>query len=256
MTFQYVSVEDARQRDGLRMVVVGGVPSPWGEAAKGIFHVKGLEWVAVRLDYENEALKDWAGQRSGPVAFYRAERPRAGWAEILLLAERIAPLPALLPADPEERTLAFGLGHEMFGEAGLAWSRRLQMIDAGLREQGGFPMRAAQYLARKYGYSPEAGAACASRVASLLRMLGRRLQAQRRKGSDYYLGGGLTVVDIYSAVTVGMFAPLPEEHCAMDARTRKAFELNEPAVEAALDPILIEHRDMMYARHLELPLAL
>jgi hypothetical protein len=30
MTFQYASVEEAIKRSGLRMVVVGGVPSPWG----------------------------------------------------------------------------------------------------------------------------------------------------------------------------------------------------------------------------------
>src|SRR5580658_9681269 len=76
MTFQYVSVEDAMKRGGLRMVVVGGVPSPWGEAAKGILHIKGIEWVAVRLTYDSEPLKQWAGQRNGPVAIYENERPR------------------------------------------------------------------------------------------------------------------------------------------------------------------------------------
>ena len=49
MPFKYVSVEEAMTRGGLRMVVVGGIPSPWGEAAKGILHIKGIEWVAVRL---------------------------------------------------------------------------------------------------------------------------------------------------------------------------------------------------------------
>src|SRR5579863_9192852 len=67
MTFEYVSVEEATKLGGLRMVVVGGVPSPWGEAAKGILHIKGIEWVAVRLEYDSEPLKKWAGQRSGPV---------------------------------------------------------------------------------------------------------------------------------------------------------------------------------------------
>jgi len=42
MTFQYIGVEEARKRSGLRMVVVGNVPSPWGEAAKGILHIKAL----------------------------------------------------------------------------------------------------------------------------------------------------------------------------------------------------------------------
>jgi hypothetical protein len=53
MTFAYVSVEEAIKRGGLRMVVVGGVPSPWGEAAKGILHIKRIEWAAVRLDYDS-----------------------------------------------------------------------------------------------------------------------------------------------------------------------------------------------------------
>ena len=84
MTFQYVSVDEAIKRSGVRMVVVGGVPSPWGEAAKGILHVKNIEWAAVRLVYDSEPLKEWAGQRSGPILMYNNERPRAGWAEILL----------------------------------------------------------------------------------------------------------------------------------------------------------------------------
>src|SRR5690348_10061706 len=99
MTFEYVDVEQAIGRRGLRMVVVGNVPSPWGEAAKGILHIKSIPWVAVRLAYDSERLGEWAGQRSGPVAIYDDERPRAGWAEILLLAERLA-APSLLPADP------------------------------------------------------------------------------------------------------------------------------------------------------------
>ena len=97
MAFEYCGVDEAIARRGLRMVVVGGVPSPWGEAAKGILHIKGIDWVAVRLVYDSEPLRAWAGQRSGPVAIYDDERPRSGWAEILLLAERLAPEPPLLP---------------------------------------------------------------------------------------------------------------------------------------------------------------
>src|SRR5215510_8133359 len=128
MAFQYIGLDEARTRAGLRMMVVGSVPSPWGEAAKGILHIKGIEWAAVRLVYDSEPLREWAGQRSAPVAIYNDERPRAGWAEILLLAERLKPSPSLLPADPLERALVFGLGHEICGEAGLGWARRLQLI--------------------------------------------------------------------------------------------------------------------------------
>lgn len=112
MTFQYVSVEEAMKRGGLRMVVVGQVPSPWGEAAKSILHIKHIEWVAVRLAYDSEPLKGWTGQRNGPVAIYEDERPRSGWAEILLLAERLVQAPSLLPANPADRALVFGLAHD------------------------------------------------------------------------------------------------------------------------------------------------
>lgn len=256
MTFEYVSVEDAIERSGLRMVVVGGTPSPWGEAAKGILHIKGIEWAAVRLVYDSEPLRAWAGQRSGPVAIYDDERPRAGWAQILLLAERLAPEPSLLPADPAARALVFGLAHELCGEAGLAWSRRLQLIHAGLHGADGFPERVAMYLAKKYGYRPEAGESAGTRVTSLLRMLAARLIAQREAGSRYYVGDALTAADVYGATVAALFDPLPPDVCEMNAHTRAAFETRDEATTAALHPILFEHRDMMYAEHLELPLSL
>ena len=37
MAFEYMTVDEARDRPGLRMVVVGGVPSPWGEAGSGFY---------------------------------------------------------------------------------------------------------------------------------------------------------------------------------------------------------------------------
>jgi glutathione S-transferase len=256
MPFEYVSVEDAIARDGLRMMVVSNVPSPWGEAAKGILHVKRIPWVAVRLAYDSEPLKQWAGQRSGPVAVYEKERPRSGWAEILLLAERLAPTPALIPSDAAERALMFGLAHELLGEAGLAWSRRLHLIHVGLQNSGGFPPRVAQYLGKKYGYTPEAGATASARVLQLLAMLTARLKAQRARGSRYYLGEQLTALDLYGAAVLALFSPLPHDQCAMDPVTRGAFETLDAATQAALDPVLFEHRDMVYREHLELPLAL
>jgi glutathione S-transferase len=256
MTFQYVSVEEAIKRGGVRMVVVGDVPSPWGEAAKGILYIKGIEWVAVRLAYDSEALKSWAGERSGPIAMYEQERPRSGWAEILLLAERLAPAPSLLPSDPSERALVFGLAHEICGEGGLGWSRRLQLVHAGLLKAGGFPERVAKYLGKKYGYSPEVGAACGRRAAELIGMLAARLKAQRKAGSRYYVGNSLTAVDVYSATFTAMFRPLPPEQCKMEAGTRATFETRDAQTQEALDPILFEHRDMMYAEYLELPLSL
>jgi glutathione S-transferase len=256
MSLSYVSIEEAMARRGLRMIVVGQIPSPWSEAAKGILHVKGIPWTAVRLAYDSAAQKDWSPQRNAPVAVYDDEPPRAGWAEILLLAERLAPSPALLPTDPAERAQVFGLAHELCGEQGLAWSRRLQLVHAGLNGAGGFAPKVAAYIGRKYGYRPEAGEGVTARVVELLAMLAARLKAQQAAGSPYYVGHALTAVDIYSATVLGLLRPLPEEVCAMDPATRAAFEFREPATDAALDEVLLGHRDMMYQRHLALPLSL
>jgi glutathione S-transferase len=254
--FEYVSVEEAIGRQGLRMVVVGGVPSPWGEAAKGLFHIKGIEWVGVRLAYDSEALLQWAGERSGPVAVYDKEAPRPGWREILLLAERLAPAPPLLPADPDAREQVLALASTICDQGGLTWTRRLQLVHAGLQGQPGFNARASAYLAKKYGHDPEGGAAAGAKVAEMLGRLAAQLKAQHAAGSDYFVNDALTAADVYAATAVALFKPLPQEVCEMNPATRAAFEALDPPTAAALDPVLFAHRDMMYARHLALPLRL
>ncbi|MGM9486164.1 hypothetical protein [Ideonella sp. YS5] len=257
MTFEYVSVEQALQRPGLRMVVVGGVPSPWGEAAKGLFHVKRLDWTAVRLDYASDALKQWTGgRRDGPVALLDDEPPRHAWDQILLLAERLAPEPPLLPRNAVDRALAMGLAHEICGEGGLGWTRRLQLVHAGLQGTGGFPPKVAAYLAKKYGYRPEDAPGYGPRVIELLGMLSTRLRDQQAAGSRYYVGSTLSAVDIYAATCLALFSPLPDELCVMDPATRAAFETLDEPTRQALAPELLAHRDRMYADHLACPLSL
>lgn len=256
MGFEYVDLEEGIQRDGLRMVVVSGVPSPWGEAAKGILHMKGIDWAAVRLVYDSPAFDAWAGQQSGPIAIYNDEGPISGWDDILLLAERLAPQPALVPEDPELRHQLFELGHEILGEHGLCWQRRLQLVHASLTEQRGTPEQVARFLAAKYGYTESAGAESTELAAALLNLLASHLKKQKTAGNNYYLGDQPTALDIYSAAAINIFAPLPQEHCPMHERSRTSFEVEYPATTKALDTILIEHRDRMYAEHLALPLSL
>jgi hypothetical protein len=117
-----------------------------------------------------------------------------------------------------------------------AWSRRLQLVHAGLQNGGGFPARVAKYLSKKYGYSPEAGAAYGTRVTELLGMLGARLRAQREAGSRYYVGDALTAVDVYSATFTAMFNPLPPEHCQMDVSVRQAFETRDAQIKSGEPP--------------------
>ena len=255
MTCNYISVEEAIARPGLRIVVLGKVPSPWGEAAKNIFHIKRIEFAAVRLVYDNEALKNWAGQLSGPVAIYNDEPPRSGWKEILVLAERLAPVPALLPADPGTRDHMLALAEKLCGRGGLGWHRRLQLVHAGLTKTGGFSDRVAGFLGGKYDYDPARAQENSSAVRELLGEFAALLHAQRKAGRDYYLDS-LSALDVYSAAFMALFKPLPPEQCDMIAGIRAAFEwLDEPTAQA-LDPILLRHRDMMYTRHLATPLSL
>ena len=262
MSINYLTIEQAITAPGLRMVVVGNVPSPWGEAAKGFFHLKRIPFSAVRLAYDSEPLARWTrGQISGPVVVYENEAPRSGWAEILMLAERLAPTPALLPLEPQARARVLLLAEKFCGQArdgvpgGLGWTRRLQLVHAGLQKTGGFSDRVAGYLGGKYGYDAAKAGENAARVRQLLREVGAALREQRRSG-PYYLGDTLSAVDVYSAVFMALFVPLPESQCAMHPAARAAFEWVDDETLAAIDPLLLEHRDMMYARHLELPLSL
>ena len=256
MGFEYVSVEEAIGRDGLRMVVVGQVPSPWGEAAKGLFHIEGIDWVGVRLAYDSEALRQWAGELSGPVAVYGKEPPRPGWREILLLAERLAPAPRLLPRDAAAREQVLALAATICDRGGLNWTRRLQLVHAGLQGQPGFNARASTYLAKKYGHERRGGAAAGAKVVKMLGALAARLKAQHARGSDYFVGDALTAADVYAATAMALFKPLPQEVCEMVPATRAAFEALDQPTAAALDPVLLAHRDMMYERHLAMPLKL
>lgn len=256
MPIEYMEFEKAREAQGLRMVVVSGVPSPWGEAAKGILHVKQIPWKAVRLDQRSDAMADWTGERGGPVAMYEKEAPRSGWDEILLLAERLTPTPELLPGDPLERARLLGLSHAICGEDGLGWARRLQGVHASLNGAPSFPPAIARYLADKYGYRADAASQVQNRVLGLLEMLADLLHAQEKDGSRFYSGKTLSVVDIYSATFISLFKPLPPDQCAMMEQIRPGYSYLDEATKEALDPILTEHRDFIYEDFLELPLAL
>lgn len=256
MPVNFVDFEKARDADGLRMVVVTGVPSPWGEAAKGILHVKGIPYQAVRLDQGSTAMAEWTGERTGPVAIYNEEAPRSGWAQILLLAERLAPEPRLIPEQAEDRAMMFGLAHEICGEEGLGWARRLQGVHSGLNGGDGFPEGVAQYLAGKYGYRAEAAEQNQRRVIDLLTMLSDRLHAQKKAGSRYYIGSSITALDIYGAAFTALLRPLPPEHCPMPDAMRVGFEAMDDETKQAFDSIIVEHRDYIYEKYLELPLTL
>ncbi len=253
MAFEYVDLETAKRIDGLRMSVVRGVPSPWGESAKGILHVKGLDWLAVSHVPGNPELNAWTKRDNAPVLITTDGARKSGWAEILLYTEAVTPTPSLVPTDPRDRMMMFGLAHELMGEGGLCWCRRLQYVQRGMQLDGK-PRRQAEYIGPKYGYDAKCAESATERVVNLLDMFASLLEAQGR--SAYLFGSTLTAVDIYSAATMAMFMPLPEDVCAMDPVVRAGFEALDAETQKALPPQLLKHRDMMYEHHLDLPLKL
>lgn len=255
----YVDPEIARDLPGLRLVLTTGVPGPWGEAAKAVFHVKGLDYTPVRQNAAaaNEALAAWTGETNAPQAVLDKEPARTGWAEILLLAERLAPAPALIPQDPAERAFCFGVLHEIAGEDGFAWNRRLEILHPMMSAPGAETnpaLEGSRKLAHRYGYSAAAAERASGRVCAVLKLLSTQLSVQRQAGHPYLLGAHLSAVDLYWATFAAMIQPLPAEQCPMPEMVRSAYGMLSPAVEKAVDPALLEHRDSIYERHLVLPL--
>jgi len=256
-TMEYRSVAEARDLAGLRLVLTTGVPGPWGEAAKSIFHVKGLSYVPVAqyAGMPNEELVAWTGCNNAPVAVYDGEAPRSGWAEILFLAERLSPQPRLIPDDAADRALMFGLCHEICGENGFGWSRRLTLIEP-LMAPGvsGAARRSGEVLGARYGYSAAAAAAATDRVVAVLKLLSGQLARQKQAGRDFLVGNALSAVDIHWATFAVLLDPLAEEQCPMPDYLRGWYTNVSAEVAAAVDPALMAHRDHIYRNYLQLPM--
>ncbi|GAB5449742.1 MAG: hypothetical protein Hals2KO_00700 [Halioglobus sp.] len=250
----YVTVAAAKATPGLRLVLTAGVPGPWGESAKSILAYKGLDYTPVLQEGggENRELFEWTGQNSAPVAVYEDLPPACHWLDLLMLAERLAPDKPLLPEGPGERAQAIGLAALLAGADGFAWQRRLQMF-APMMAMDEPPEMIAR-MAHKYGWSEAAAAQSTQRMLGICEELDRVLAAQQARNCDYFMGESLTAVDFYWANFAGMIKPLGPEDNPMPDYMRATYELVDAATAACLTPRLEAHRDMMYQRHIALPL--
>jgi glutathione S-transferase len=256
----YVPVAQARSRRGMRLAVTRGVPGPWGEAAKAILHVKCIPHIRIAQETgeANAALVAWTGINSAPIAIWNDEPPRAGWAEILMLAERIAPEPSLIPADERDRATMFGLAHELCGEDGYGWNRRLIFFEAmrAAAEAGaGLDLAKLGRLRAKY---PPGGSAdrARGRLIAILGLLSARLRAQHALGRRHYVGEALSAIDIYGACFAAMIRPMAIDRCPAGPELIEAYTERDPGILAAADPLLLRHRDFIYETYLELPMRL
>jgi glutathione S-transferase len=258
MTPERIDIEQARRASGLRIVTLARVPSPWGEALKGILHIKRLPHARVSHVFSTptQTLEEWSGQDSFPVLAWNDERPLSRWIDQLNLAERLAPTPRLIPERIEDRVQMFGYCNELCGENGIGWTERLRGVHEQVTKPGGDPQGISAYLGKKYGYSPEIGERATQRVATGLTALATRLEQQKSRGSRFFVGDALSAMDVYWAAFSNMLVPLAPELMPMPSRVRAMFTATEPTIVAAIKPILIEHRDFIFKNYLELPVDL
>src|SRR6185437_15767608 len=184
---EYRSFEEIRRHPGLRIVLVKGTPSPWGQAAKTIFEVKGLDYIAAPWmpGEPNTEIVAWGGEASAPIVAWADEKPIHRWIDILYLAERLAPQPAMLPADATQRALMVGLSHEICGERGLGWNRRLQIFAPMLGAES--PPEGIVRMGAKYGQNERDVQLAGQRNAASLRALAAQLKAQYARGVQFFI---------------------------------------------------------------------
>ena len=249
----YVSVSEARHLPGLRLALSAGTPGPWGEAAKAVLRLRNVPFTPVRqhIMQANEDLVAWTGFRNAPVAVYNDEPGVAGWLEILMLAERLGSGPSLLPEDELKRMLVLGICTEICSPGGFGWERRLTMMGSGPSLRPGGPP---EFMTRAYGVRESVVEGATARVIAILDGLSRQLASQRAAGSDYFVGDCLTAADVYWACFAILIEPLPPETCPMSSEMRAVYANITPEIAAAANPALLVHRDMVWQRHIGLPM--
>lgn len=250
---EYTDINQTIQADGLRIVLVRGMPSPWGQAAKAMMEYKELSYTAgpQQGGGTNEELVAWSGVNSAPVVAWNDEAPLNRWLDILLLLERLNREKPLVPQDPSTRVQFFGIAHEICGELGFGWNRRLGMIHAGMK-----PGEAPKGLGEKYGYNETDGALASTRTITFMGYLAKILKAQAECDSDFIIGQTVTAVDFYWAAFSNLVAIQPPQECPLNPAARKMFENVSAEVADAVDPILIAHRDRTMRNYFKIPMEL
>jgi glutathione S-transferase len=251
---EYFPPRDAQSMPGLRLALTRDAPAPYSMSAKAILQLRQVPYVAVEQvgGGQNEDLVTWTGHRNAPVAVYEDEAPRAGWLEILNLAERLGSGASLVPEDIDQRMLMVGLTNELIGENGWVWNMRLIMLGLGGPERAADAARQNPMYAQ-YGYSEQTRAAALERARGIMSRFAAHAEHQRGQDSRYLIGHRLSALDVYWVFFSQIAKTLPEEQCAMPRGLRKAYEASGEAL-GGCDAALIEQRDWILRNHLTLPL--
>lgn len=251
---EYMTVAEAIESDGLRIVLVQGMPSPWSQAAKTMMEIKNLEYVTAPLvpGGTNDEIVAWAGENSAPVVAWNDQKPLTKWNDILFLLERLSPTPRMIPDIAEDRVIFFGLCHEICGELGIGWNRRLQLF-GGAIASGSAP-DGIKLMAGKYGHNEADVIAAGKRTAATLDVLARVLKEQHELGNEFFVGDCVSALDIYWVAFANLLDPLPADKNPMPEEFRPGFVAQDPEIKAAMDPLLFKHRDRIFDQYFRCPM--
>ncbi len=153
-----------------------------------------------------------------------------------------------------QRALMIGLSHEICGEMGIGWNRRLQLFAPAFA--AGNPPAGISRMGDKYGYNESDVKAAGERTAASLNALATQLKSQYARGVKYFVGDALSALDIYWTAFANLLDPLPKEQNPMPEGLRRGFTASDPVVKAALDPLLLEHRSRIFREHFRDPMEL
>jgi glutathione S-transferase len=255
MTIDYVSLDAARAARGTRIVTSALVPSPWSEAAKGLFAIAELPALVVARGRDAADFIAWTGVDNVPVVLHDDEPARTNWSAIVGLVARLAAPGAILPVDPAARAADMGLLEMIAGEQGLGWNGRLAMIHTSFESNGarGFPLPIATYLSKRYGYTPAMSASVLrERVARQLELVAARLA-----GSTYFGGQRPCALDVYVATFLTPLSVIDDSVCPqISTPARAGFAAAHDLFRDLVQPALTAHRAMMFERHLSWPIRL
>ena len=256
---EFITLEESESMEkGTRVTFVPGVQAMFSEALKNLCYVKKVPVTRVlhpimgvdeKTGEDRQAkLFELTSQTSLPTMFHDDERPRNVWIEQLALAERIGTKdsPKLIPDNFEHRVDMFGLCAIVLGEDGLTWNMRI-LIDTP--------------LAQKYGYSEEASSSAPEKIAEVITLIDRRLEAQEKQGSRYLVGDALTAVDIYWATMSMTILPVPLEIMPKTKQNQGMlmyFAANSeiPEIANALTERIKDHQQYILTTYCETPAVL
>ena len=186
---------------------------------------------------ENPELLAWSGTNSGPVVAWNDEKPINRWDDVLLLLERLAPDKPLVPENAAERVQYLESVTRFAAELGFGWNRRLDLMRPADDATG------PSAFGLKYGYRDADAKLANPRVIAFMTELAVTLKAQKARGSDYIIGQAVTAADFYWAAFSNFVVLQSPEDILLDLSIRPMFENTPAEVTAAVDPILLDHRD-------------